>query len=396
MTAAVRAYPFEMTGIEVSPMYALLLAEEPVSRVRLPYGEPAWLATRHADVKAVLGDPRFSRELAQGLDQPRLRREALGDGIMGMDPPDHTRLRRLVGKAFTARRVELMRRDVRERADRLIDAMIGHGAPADLVEEFARPLPVSVICDLLGVPAGEHRVFRAWTEGLTDDATAKASVFAELGAELDAYVAGLVARRRAEPTDDLLGALVRARDDGDRLSEDELVSLAGAGLLTGGVETVSAGLPSFVYALLTHPDQLALLRSRPELIGSAVEELLRFVPINTAAMFARYAVEDVELGGVTVAAGDAVLAALHAGNRDPAVFADPDRLDITRADNPHLTFGHGPHFCIGAQLARLELQEALGRLLARMPDLRLAEGGAGTRWKFGVIVRGPSALPIAW
>ncbi|EEP74804.1 cytochrome P450 [Micromonospora sp. KC207] len=392
----IRDYPFEMHEIDSSPLYATLRRDEPMSRVQLPYGEPAWLATRYADVKVVLTDPRFSRAIAQGLDQPRLRRQLDGDGIMGMDPPDHTRLRRLVGKAFTARRVEAMRADVRNRARRLVDAMVAKGPPADLVEEFARPLPVSVICDLLGVPFADHQIFREWTEGLTDDATAKREVFFELGDALGDYMAGLVAQRRREPTDDLLGALVRARDNGDKLSEDELISIAGPGLLTGGVETVSSGLPSFVFTLLTHPEQLALLGGSPELMPTAVEELLRFVPINTAAMFARYALADVAFGDVVVRAGDPVLPALAAGNRDPEVFADPERIDLTRRNNPHLAFGHGPHHCIGAQLARLELQEALTELLTRLPGLRLAEGRAGVRWKYGVIVRGPARLPVTW
>ncbi|MFE0028218.1 cytochrome P450 [Amycolatopsis sp. NPDC059021] len=386
-------YPFEMETIEVSERYATLRTEEPMCRVRLPYGEPAWLATGYADVKLVLTDSRFSRALAQGLDQPRLRRENEGDGIMGMDPPEHTRLRRLVGKAFTARRVEKMRDGVRALAARLLDDMLAKGQPADLVEDFARLLPVTVICDLLGVPLSDHAVFRRWTEGLTNDSTAKGDVLHQVGTELGEYMAGLIARRRAEPTDDLLGALVFARDHGDKLTEDELISIAGPGLLTGGVETVSSGLPSFVYALLTHPDQLALLRERPELMPTAVEELLRYVPINTAAMFARYATTDVRFGDVVVRAGDPVLPALAAANRDPAVFADPERLDLTRKTNPHLAFGHGPHHCVGAQLARLELREALTVLLDRMPGLRLA---GDVEWTYGVIVRGPSVLPLAW
>jgi cytochrome P450 len=392
----IREYPFEMHETEVSPLYAALRRDEPLSRVRLPYGEPAWLAVRYADLKVVMTDPRFSRAIAQGLDQPRLRRELDGDGIMGMDPPDHTRLRRLVGKAFTARRVEAMRADVRRRARRLVDEMVAKGPPADLVEDFARPLPVSVICDLLGVPFADHQIFREWTEGLTDDATAKREVFHELGDALGDYMAGLVARRRREPTDDLLGALVRARDNGDKLTETELISIAGPGLLTGGVETVSSGLPSFVFTLLTHPRELAALRERPELMPTAVEELLRYVPINTAAMFARYALQDVRFGDVVVRAGDPVLPALAAANRDPEVFEDPEHIDLTRSTNPHLTFGHGPHHCIGSQLARLELREALAELLDRLPGLRLAEGRAGVRWKYGVIVRGPSRLPVSW
>jgi cytochrome P450 len=392
----VREYPFEMHETEVSPLYAKLRSEEPMSRVQMPYGEPAWLATRYADIKVVMTDARFSRAIAQGLDQPRLRREQHGDGIMGMDPPDHSRLRRLVGKAFTGRRVEQMRADIRARAARLVDAMVAKGAPADIVEDFARPLPVSVICDLLGVPFADHHIFREWTEGLTNDATAKGDVLNELGEALGAYMADLVARRRREPTDDLLGALVYARDDGDKLTENELIAIAGPGLLTGGVETVSSGLPSFVFTLLTHPQQLAQLRGRPDLMPSAVEELLRYVPVNTAAMFARYALEDVRFGDVVVRAGDPVLPALAAANRDPEVFEDPERIDLTRQPNPHMAFGHGPHHCVGAQLARLELREALAELLARLPGLRLAGGRDAVKWKYGVIVRGPSLLPVAW
>jgi len=396
MTTHVRDYPFDMHEISVSPTYAALRRTEPLSRVRLPYGEPAWLATRYADVKLVMTDQRFSRAIAQGLDQPRMRRQRLGDGIMGMDPPDHTRLRRLLGKAFTARRMEQMRVGVRSLAARLVDEMIARGQPADLVEDFARLLPVTVICELLGVPLSDHHIFREWTEGLTNDATAKEDVLTDLGYALDDYMATLIAKRREEPTDDLLGALVYARDNGDRLTEDELVSIAGAGLLTGGVETVSAALPSFIFTLLTHPDELARLRANPDLLPSAVEELLRFVPINTAAMFARYALEDVRFGNTVVRAGDPVLPALHAANRDPEVFENPERLDVTRTTNPHVTFGHGPHHCIGAMLARLELRESLAELLSRFPELRLADGESGVKWKYGVIVRGPSVLPVAW
>ncbi|MEY9891960.1 cytochrome P450 [Catenulispora sp. MAP5-51] len=393
----IRDYPFDMTDVEVSPMYTTLREQEPMSRVRLPYGEPAWLATRYADVKLVMADPRFSRSIAQGLDQPRLRKELTGDGIMGMDPPDHTRLRKLVNKAFTARRVEQMRADIKSRCTRLIDAMVEKGQPADLCEDMARPLPVSVICDLLGVPFSDHHIFREWTEGLTNDSTMNGYVLEEIGGALGEYMSRLIAKRREEPTDDLLGALVYARDDGDKLTEDELIAIAGPGLLTGGVETVSSGLPSFMFTLLAdHPDQLALLRSRPELMPNAVEELLRYVPINTAAMFARYALEDVRFGDVVVRAGDPVMPALAAANRDPEVFQDPERLDITRQANPHMAFGHGPHHCIGAALARMELQESMTALLARFPDLHLAEGREAVQWQFGVIVRGPVLLPVGW
>lgn len=389
-------YPFDMHEVEVSPLYAKLRAEEPLARVRLPFGEPAWLATRYADCRLVMTDPRFSRAVAQGLDQPRMRRQLVGDGIMGMDPPEHNRLRRLVGKAFSARRVERMRDTVRATAARLVDEMVERGRPADLVEDFARVLPVSVICELLGVPFADRHLFGEWTAAMTDDSTAKADVLFQVGDEMDAYIGGLVARRRAEPTDDLLGALVHARDAGDKLSEDELLSLVGPGLLTGGVETVSAALPSFVFTLLSRPDLVARLRADPEVVPRAVEELLRYVPINTAAMFARYALEDVWFGDTLVRMGDPVLPAIHAANRDPELFDNPDELDIDREPNPHITFGHGPHHCVGAQLARMELRESLAELLARFPGLRLADGVDGVTWKFGVIVRGPAVLRIAW
>ncbi|QYN22255.1 cytochrome P450 [Amycolatopsis sp. DSM 110486] len=392
----VRAYPFDMQEISVSELYHMLQREEPMSRVQMPFGEPAWLATKYADVKLVMTDQRFSRELAQGLDQPRMRRQQMGDGIMGMDPPDHSRLRRLVSKAFTARRLEQMREGVQTLVNDLLDGMVARGGSADVVEELARPLPVTVICDLLGVPQEDHKIFREWTQALVSDATAKDDVLDVYGDQLDNYVAGLVAQRREEPTDDLLGALVYARDAGDKLTENELISIAGAGLLTGGVETVSTALPSFLFTLLTQPELLAQLRADPELMPTAVEELLRYVPINTAAMFARYATEDVRFGDVVVRAGDPVLPALHAANRDPEVFANPDTVDLTRSPNPHVAFGHGPHHCIGAQLARLELQEALKAILARFPEMRLADGREGVKWEYGVIVRGPSLLRLAW
>lgn len=392
----VRDYPFDMHDISVSPLYAKLQREEPLSWVQMPYGEPSWLAVRYDDVKKVMTDPRFSRAIAQGLDQPRLRRQPVGDGIMGMDPPDHTRLRRLVGKAFTARRIEKMRDGIHALAERLADDMEKKGQPADLVEDFARLLPVSVICDLLGVPFEDRHIFRRWTEGVTNDETMKADVLWDIGNELDEYMARLVEQRRKEPTDDLLGALVYARDHGDKLTDNELITLAGSGLLTGGVETVSAALPSFVYLLLTRPDLMEQLRADRSLMPTAVEELLRVVPINTAAMFPRYALEDVWFRDTLVRRGEPVLPALHAANRDPEVFENPDTIDLARKHNPHMTFGHGPHHCIGAQLARMELRLALEVLLDRFPNLRFAKGPEAVEWKFGVIVRGPSRLPIAW
>lgn len=392
-TTPVRRYPFgDATGIDIDPLYAVLRAEEPLSRVTLPYGEQAWLATCYEDVRTVLTDPRMSRAAAQGQDQPRLRPETTYEGIIGLDPPEHTRLRKLAGKALTARRVNDMREHTRRIARDLVDDMVRRGSPADLVERFALPLPVTVICELLGVPFSDRERFRVWTEGLTSTAE-------PIGAyieEMFGYIGGLVAQCRVEPTDDLLGALVRARDEGDALTEQELMSLVGVGLLLTGSETVSTHIPNFVYALLTSPQHLAQLRADPGLVPGAVEEMLRLIPLNPAAMFPRYATEDVTFGDVTVRAGEPVLVSLPGANRDPEVFDRPEEMDFTRTSNPHVAFGHGPHHCLGAQLARMELAVALQVLLERLPELGLAEGTGGVVWKKGLLVRGPAVLPVAW
>jgi cytochrome P450 len=213
---------------------------------------------------------------------------------------------------------------------------------------------------------------------------------------LHAYMAGLIAQRREEPADDLIGALVQARDeDNDRLTEQEMVELA-AGLLAAGHETTVTQISNFVYVLLTHPDQLAVLRARPDLIPGAVEELLRYVPLGAAAAFARYATEDLELGGVLIRAGEPVVAAMSSANRDSAVFDEPDRLDVTRGAGPHIGFGHGVHHCLGAQLARMELQVALSALLSRLPELALAVDEKQLEWKSGLLVRGLRGLPVTW
>lgn len=389
----IRKYPFsEVPGIDIDPTYGLLRSTEPLARVQLPYGEVCWLATRYEDVKTVLTDPRFSRAAAQGKDQPRLREEMTYEGIIGLDPPDHTRLRKLAGKALTARRVNGIREDAQRIANEYVDDMIAKGSPGDLVEMFALPFPITVICELLGVPFEDRAQFRIWTEGLTSTSE-QLMTYVE---QLFGYMGNLVAQRREQPTDDLLGALVKARDEGDRLTEQELLSIAGVGLLLTGVETVSTHIPNFVYALLTKPELMAQLRADRSLVPAAVEELLRMIPLNPAAMFPRYAVEDVELGSGLVRAGEPVLVSLPGANRDPEVFDNPEAFDFTREQNPHVAFGHGPHHCLGAQLARMELQVALHTILDRFPELRLADGDAGVSWKSGLLVRGPNKLLVAW
>ncbi|SBT51225.1 cytochrome P450 [Micromonospora auratinigra] len=389
-------YPFSAPDrLDLDPRYAEL-REQPLVRVRLPYGEPAWLATRHADVRTVLGDARFSRAAAVGRDEPRNSPRQQETGILAMDPPEHTRLRRLVAKAFTARRVEELRPGTRAVADELVDGMLAAGPPADLVAHLATPLPIRVICDLLGVPVSDQDRFHTWSEAIVSTTSLAPEVAQQYIDSLLAYMGGLVARRREEPADDLLSAMVRARDEhADRLSEEEMVMLA-AGLLAAGHETTVTQIPNLVYVLLTTPGAWATLRERPELVPTAVEELMRFIPLGATAAFPRYATEDVELGGVLVRAGEPVVCSIPAANRDGTVFPDADRLDLTREVNPHLGFGHGVHHCVGAQLARMELRVVLETLLDRTPGLRLAVAEEELSWKSGLLVRGLRALPVAW
>ncbi|MEV4417168.1 cytochrome P450 [Catellatospora sp. NPDC049609] len=392
-----RTYPFgDPDRLNLDPMYSKLRREEPLTRVRLPFGEEAWLATRYDDVRLVLGDARFSRAASVGRDEPRTHPRQGESGMLSMDPPEHTRLRKIIAKAFTARRVEQLRPRTQEIADGLADAMQQHGSPADLVEHFADVLPVAVICELLGVPFADRDKFQTWSEAIISTTSLTPQQIMEYLGNLHGYLAGLIAQRRVQDTDDLLGAMVRARDeDGDRISEQELVELS-AGLLAAGHETTVTQLPNFVYVLLTNPDRFAELRDDPSLIPTAVDELMRYIPLGTAAAFARYATEDIEVGGVLVRAGEPVLGSLASANRDGRVFEHPDELDFHRESNPHLGFGHGPHHCVGAQLARMELQVALHTLVTRFPGLRLAVAEQELPWKKGMLVRGLRELPVSW
>ncbi|MFV2120276.1 cytochrome P450 [Streptomyces sp. Act-28] len=386
-------YPFnEPEGLELAHAYEEALERPGLLRVRMAYGEPAWLATRYADARLVLGDRRFSRADARRHDEPRQSEAQQDAGILSMDPPEHTRLRTLVAKAFTMHRVEKLRPQVRELAHGLLDEMEAAGPPVDLVEHYALPLPVAVICRMLGVPEEDRPRFRVWSDAALSTSSLTAEEFFRNREELRAYMAGLVREHRENPRPDLMTALIDARDTGDRLTELELVDLC-VGLLIAGHETTASQIPNFVHALLEHPDQLALLRERPELVAGAVEELLRFVPLGSGAAFPRYATEDVEVGGTLVRAGEPVLVAVGAANRDALKFTAPGRLDITRTGVQHLGFGHGVHHCLGAPLARVELQEALLALLARFPDLRL---GGDVVWKNQMLVRGPREMPVRW
>lgn len=387
-------YPFGINKLTVDPGYTEL-REGPLRRVRLPYGEPGWLASRYADVKTVLADPRFSRAAAVDRDEPRTRPHPVGPGtIMSFDPPDHSRLRRLASKAFTIRRVEALRVRAQQIADELVDSMLAKGAPAELVADFGLPLPTIVICELLGVPVSDRADFRVWSDAFLSTTKYTPEQVKSYVAELTDYMAGLIAERRTAPRDDLLSALVAARDNDDRLSEQELLILAQS-LLVAGHETTASQIPNFLYTLLTHPSQLAALRADPDLVAQAVEELLRFIPLGAGGGMPRYALEDVELGGVTVRAGEPVLVALHSANRDETVFTRPDELDLLRPPTSHIAFGHGAHHCLGAPLARMELQVAVITLINRLPGLQLT-AEHDVVWKTGLSTRGPERMPITW
>jgi cytochrome P450 len=399
LTEAPVSFPFPSPPsiFHPSPELSRLQLIRPVAEFQLPDGRTGWLVTRFEDVRRVLIDPRFSRAEAT---KPDVADTGLGQAsagtILGMDPPEHTRLRRLVAGAFTARRVETLRPRVAALVDELIDRLIALGPPADLVENFSLPLPVQVICELLGVPAGDRHLFHGWSDAMLGDLTADPAAAQTGLARLTAYFAELIDRKRREPRDDLMTALIEARDEGDRLSEEELVRL-GLTLLIAGHETTANQINLFLLTLHEHPGELARLRDRPEIIPEAVEELMRFVQLGELGTgLPRVATEEVELSGVRIPAGAAVIPVMTVANRDASVIPDPNQLDLTRPQGPHLAFGAGVHHCLGAQLARMELQEALAGLLRRLPGLRVDRPVAELEFKKGMFVRSLHALPVRW
>ncbi|MFD0430771.1 cytochrome P450 [Streptomyces zhihengii] len=363
----------------------------------MQYGGEAWLATRHADIKVVLADPRFSRAATVGKDVPRVRKAFEEQNIVSMDDPEHGRLRKLVAKAFTVRRVELIRPRAQQIADDLLDRLIASGKTGDLASQYAWMLPITVICEMLAVPLEDHYKFRGWIDTwltIGNEHTLEEMNEARFE-KLPEYMGSLIAKRRAEPGDDLLSALVAARDEEDRLSEEELITMSIA-LLATGHHTTANQLANHLYILLSRREQWERLVAEPELLPTAIEELLRVTPLSPYSENTRIAVEDIEVGGQLVKAGEAVMIFPAVGNRDPRVFAAPEELDLTRKHNPHIAFGHGIHHCLGAPLARLELQVALGTLLRRLPSLELAVPAEEVPWKSDHVVRGVAALPVRW
>ncbi|MEU6588072.1 cytochrome P450 [Streptomyces sp. NPDC046881] len=395
----VRFWPVEdLPGLHPDPFLDELLREEPVTRIRLPYGEGhAWLVTRYEDVRFVTSDPRFSRERVVGRDVTSMRPVPVASqtaGLQYIDPPRHTRLRRVVARAFTGRSMQRMRPLAERRAAELLDGMRRAGPPADLVEHLHGPFPLAVLRDFLGA---DEKDWQGWTEA--GEALLSAGAGAEERAREAARVTRarlteLLRRRRTEPRDDLAGVLAQAAATGE-ITDDEALSLAIAVQVSGG-HAVRSNSGSMMYALLTHPEQLDRLRREPELLPRAVEELFRYVPHRNGVGIPRIATEDVEVGGRLIRAGDVVYNAYVAANRDPAVFSDPDALDFDRDGPAHVAFGHGPHHCLAAVMARMEAEVMIGSVLARFPGIRLAVPPQKVQFQRRGLIRGPRTLPVTW
>ncbi|MFD7428288.1 cytochrome P450 [Streptomyces sp. NPDC059818] len=387
------------------PAYAWLREHSPVHRTTLPSGVEAWLVTRYADARQALADARLSKNPAHHAEPahakgrtgiPGERKAELMTHLLNIDPPDHTRLRRLVSKAFTPRRIAEFEPRVQELTDRLIDSFIEKGE-ADLIHEFAFPLPIYAICDLLGVPREDQDDFRDWAGMMIRHGGGPRGGVARSVKKMRGYLLELIHRKRENPGDDLISGLIRASDDGEHLTENEAAAMAFI-LLFAGFETTVNLIGNGVHTLLGHPEQRerlqrSLAAGETELLATGVEELLRYDgPVELATW--RFATEALTVGGQRVAEGDPVLVVLAAADRDPGRFGDPDTLDLARRDNQHLGYGHGIHYCLGAPLARLEGQAALATLLKRLPDLRLAVEPADLRWRGGLIMRGLRTLPV--
>jgi cytochrome P450 PksS len=384
------------------PFYARLRAEAPVFRVTLPDRQSAWLVTRYDDVSRVLKDEGFAKDRRNAMTREQLARQPwipdfvkpLMRNMLDLDGVDHDRLRSLVQKAFTPRLVEQMRPSIEQLTEDLLNALQSR-KQIDLIRDYALPLPTTVIAQMLGVPVRDRHSFHRWSKSLFLISASRFGLLMAIPSvwRFMRYLRRLLASRRADPRDDLISALVQAEEDGERLSEDELLAMVML-LLVAGHETTVNLIGNGTLALLEHPDQMERLRSDPALIKPAVEELLRYhSPVETATE--RFARENTVVANVTIPRGETVLAVLASANRDERQFVDPDKLDLGREPNRHLSFGLGVHFCLGAPLARLEGQLAINTLLRRTSRLQLAVPSTALRWRRGMVVRGLEALPLA-
>jgi cytochrome P450 len=377
------------------PTYARLRDAAPVRKVPTGSGgRHSYLITGYAEAREAFTDPRLSKNTVRffaGRPSQRDLHPAVSKNMLATDPPQHARLRALVTKAFTTGAVARMRPYIAGLVDELLDAWPDHG-PVDLVASLAVPLPVTVICEMLGVPESDRGLVRTWSSDLFaagDPRRIDAASHA-----IGGYLTDLVASKRSSPGESLLDDLIAVRDGQDRLSEDELVSLAVL-LLVAGHETTTNFIGNAALALLQHPESLARLRAEPQLLGSALDELLRFdSPVGIATF--RFSTEEFTLGGTVIPEGVPVLIAPGAANRDPERFPDPDRLDLDRGAGGHLAFGHGIHRCLGAPLARAEAELALRAVISRFADIRPAIPAEELRWRHTRLMRGLASLPLTW
>jgi cytochrome P450 len=379
------------------PFYAHLRSEAPVYQTKLQDKRNAWLITRYSDVLAVLKDNRFGKDQVNARTPPWLPGpfKPLLRNMLDLDEPDHARLRGLVQKVFTPRLIENLRQRIQDLADELLDQVQSHGS-MDLVHDYALQIPTTIIAEMLGVPVRDRLKFHRWSSTAISSTSSRWGMLFALPHAIAflRYIRSLVKARRMNPEDDLVTSLVRAEEAGDQLSEDELVAMIFL-LLVAGHETTVNLIGNGMLALLGNRDQMDRLRDNPVLIKAAVEELLRYNgPLETATE--RYAREDTTVAGVSIPRGELVLAVLASANRDEQQFEHADRLDLGREPNPHVAFGLGIHYCLGASLARLEGQIAIATLLRRTTNLRLAAPANALRWKRGLVLRGLESLPVVF
>ncbi|MFE5947240.1 cytochrome P450 [Streptomyces sp. NPDC056480] len=372
--------------------------KNPAVRVTLPSGDTVWLVTGYDAVKRLLSDPRVRKD-RKNPEDARLSRDndMLQDPRASLDPPRHPVIRRLIVKAFTPARVKQLRQPTEELVEELLDNTESSGSPADLHETLNFPLTIRTLSTLLGVPPEDHIKFGTWVDKFFSITPGNPEEIAIARGELWTYIEHLVDARRKNPRDDLISALIQARDEDDsRLTEYELAWWS-QGVLLGGYETTANHLGAGIITLLTNPDQLNLLRADPSMTSQAVEELLRIQMVFSSLASLRYANEEIEIDGVVIPKGAGVIPAMESANRDGKFFPDPEKFDIRRdGSHRHLAFGSGPHHCIGAALARMELQTAIGALLRRFPTLQLAVNPADLRRSEGSFMEGFRQVPVKW
>lgn len=387
--------PFvETSGIARHDGFAELGSKGPLHHLTLFTGVPVWLVTGYAETRELLAHPDVVRSMSDGPHRDELNGDLISATeyhMLSVNPPDHTRLRKLVSAAFTRRRIERLEPRIRAIATALLDEMAAGDGEIDLVGTYSYPLPITVISELIGIPTIRRDDFRRWSAIMVNAAVYPAEEYIAAATNMLAFIRELIEEKRATPADDLLSDLIAVREGGDRLSQDELTSMVYL-LLAAGHETTVSLISNGVHALLKHPEQLALLKAEPERLPAAVEELLRYDgPLQAAIPYAAKA--RIEIGEAIIEPGEVIVFALLAANRDPGKFADADRLDITR-DASHVAFGHGIHHCLGAPLARLEGRIALGLLFERFPDLQLAEPDEDPTRTPALVMNAMVSLPV--